>query len=215
VSSEDAGELLTLDTQGRVLSRLAVGRQPEGVNLAPDGRSLLATSEEDNAVSLVHFSASGAQTIAATLPVGQQPRSSAFLPDGRAVVGGEFDASLTILSTGKTPRVLRTIHLAPEERPMSVKAGPATDGTVYVTTGRGGKLLKIDTADAHAQIPVLAAASVGERPWGLALSPDGTTGYTANGPGEDITVVDLRTMRVVGKIASPGGPWGIIAVPTR
>lgn len=219
VSSEDAGELLTLDTQGRVLSRLAVGRQPEGVNLAPDGRSLLATSEEDNAVSLVRFSASGAQTIAATLPVGQQPRSSAFLPDGRAVVGGEFDASLTILSTGKTPRVLRTIHLAPEERPMSVKAGPAADGTVYVTTGRGGKLLKIDTTDARAQAPVLApvlaAASVGERPWGLALSPDGTTGYTANGPGEDITVVDLRTMRVVGKIASPGGPWGIIAVPTR
>jgi sugar lactone lactonase YvrE len=189
------------------------------VNLAPDGRSLLATSEEDNAVSLVHFSASGEQTIAATLPVGQQPRSSAFLPDGRAVVGGEFDASLTILSTGKTPRVLRTIHLAPEERPMSVKASPATDGTVYVTTGRGGKLLKIDTADARAQAPVLApvlaSASVGERPWGLALSPDGTTGYTANGPGEDITVVDLRTMRVVGKIASPGGPWGLIAVPTR
>jgi DNA-binding beta-propeller fold protein YncE len=197
-----------------VLSRLAVGRQPEGVNLAPDGRSLLATSEEDNAVSLVHFSASGAQTIAATLPVGQQPRSSAFLPDGRAVVGGEFDASLTILSTGKTPRVLRTIHLAPEERPMSVKAGPAADGTVYVTTGRGASCSR-STPPMRMRKSGSGSSQRGRKAWGLALSPDGTTGYTANGPGEDITVVDLRTMRVVGKIASPGGPWGIIAVPTR
>jgi YVTN family beta-propeller protein len=210
VSSEDAGELLTLDTEGKVLSRLAVGSQPEGVTVSPDGRTLLATSEEDNKVTVVDLA--GGPRVAGSVPTGARPRNSAFLPGGRALVGGEFGSSLTLIDLAR-PRALRTIALGSEDRPMNLRHG--TGAIVYVTTGRGGKLLKIDAGDAAAPAPILASASVGERPWGLALSPDGTMAYTANGPGEDVTAVDLRTMRVMGKIASAGGPWGIAVVPTR
>ncbi len=35
--------------------------------------------------------------------------------------------------------------------------------------------------------------SVGQRPWGIALTPDGGRLYTANGPSNDVSVVDTGT----------------------
>jgi YVTN family beta-propeller protein len=52
---------------------------------------------------------------------------------------------------------------------------------------------------------------VGQRPWGLALSPDGHKAYTANGPSGDVSIVDLSSGRVEGEIAVGGSPWGIVA----
>ena len=91
----------------------------------------------------------------------------------------------------------------------------AAGAAILVTTGRGGKLVKIDPADNAKASPVEAVALVGERPWGLTLSPEGKTAITANGPGDDITLVDVATMRIVAKIPSAGGPWGVAAVPLR
>jgi YVTN family beta-propeller protein len=59
---------------------------------------------------------------------------------------------------------------------------------------------------------VTGSLDVGERPWGIALSPDGTTLYSANGPSNDISVVDLSTLRVTNKIKVGRGPWGIVAL---
>lgn len=210
ISSEDAGELLVLDTQGNVLARLAVGAQPEGVALSPDGKTLLATAEEANSVTVVDLV--GAPKVTGTVAVGERPRSSAFLERNRAVVAGEFDASLALVDPLRA-KLLRTIHLGPEDRPMTILRG--TGSQIYVTTGRGGKLLRVDTADAAAKAPITGSARVGERPWGLALAPDGSMAFTANGPGDDVTAIDLATMRVMGKIAAPGSPWGIALVPTR
>ena len=49
-------------------------------------------------------------------------------------------------------------------------------------------------------------ADVGERPWGISLSPDGKTIYTANGPGAE-SLIDIAT-GCVKKIATDGSPWG-------
>ena len=77
---------------------------------------------------------------------------------------------------------LKTIALTFENaRPMGIVAAP--DGRyVYVTTGRGKKVVAIDTATDK---PV-AGIEVGPRPWGIALSRDGNTLYTANGPSNDV-----------------------------
>jgi YVTN family beta-propeller protein len=54
-------------------------------------------------------------------------------------------------------------------------------------------------------------AKIGQRPWGLALSADGTKAYTANGPAGDISVIDLKSGQVDATIAVGGSPWGIVA----
>jgi len=54
---------------------------------------------------------------------------------------------------------------------------------------------------------------VGARPWGIALSPDAKTLYSANGPSNDVSVVDLATNTVTKKIKAGKGPWGVLVLP--
>ena len=54
--------------------------------------------------------------------------------------------------------------------------------------------------------------AVGQRPWGVALLPDGKTIYTANGPSNDVSVVDLTTKQVVKKIPLGQRPGGIAVI---
>ena len=58
-----------------------------------------------------------------------------------------------------------------------------------------------------------ATLRVGQRPWGIALSPDGRQLYTANGPSNDVSVVDVAAWRVIGTLRLGQRPWGIAAGP--
>jgi YVTN family beta-propeller protein len=101
--------------------------------------------------------------------------------------------------------VSETIRLSgPNVRPMGVVVAP-DGGRVYVTTGRGGTVVAIDT---KTNKPV-GSVEVGPRPWGIAISPDGTRLYTANGPSNDVSVVDTAALTVVTKIAAGRSPWGV------
>jgi YVTN family beta-propeller protein len=55
----------------------------------------------------------------------------------------------------------------------------------------------------------VARIRVGRRPWGIALSRDGRWLYSANGLGNDVSVVDTRTGRVAGTVKVGNRPWGI------
>jgi len=54
--------------------------------------------------------------------------------------------------------------------------------------------------------------SVGKRPWGIVISPDGQRLYVANGPSNDISVIDLNSEKEIGRIKAGDGPWGITVV---
>jgi len=47
------------------------------------------------------------------------------------------------------------------------------------------------------------------------LSRDGRKAYTANGPSGDISIVDLESARVEGRVAVGGSPWGVVAGAVR
>jgi YVTN family beta-propeller protein len=47
------------------------------------------------------------------------------------------------------------------------------------------------------------------RPWGIGLTADGNKLYTANGPSNDVTVVNTETMQVIKKIPAGELPWGV------
>ena len=66
--------------------------------------------------------------------------------------------------------------------------------------------------DAHTY-QLLNSIKVGARPWGIAISPDGKTLYSANGPSNDVSVVDLETEKEVARIKAGGSPWGVVIVP--
>ena len=43
---------------------------------------------------------------------------------------------------------------------------------------------------------VVTSTKVGTRPWGIALTPDGRKLYAANGPSNNVSVLDAQTMQV-------------------
>jgi YVTN family beta-propeller protein len=53
----------------------------------------------------------------------------------------------------------------------------------------------------------------GQRPWGIIISPDGKFLYSANGPSNDISVIDLETEKELQRIKAGTSPWGILLVP--
>jgi YVTN family beta-propeller protein len=62
---------------------------------------------------------------------------------------------------------------------------------------------------------VVGSVEVGPRPWGVAISPDGATLFTANGNSNDVSVVDAATLKVTGRIPVGDSPWGLIVLPTK
>jgi YVTN family beta-propeller protein len=61
----------------------------------------------------------------------------------------------------------------------------------------------------------MASVEVGPRPWGVAISPDGSTLFTANGSSNDVSVVDARTMQVTARIPVGESPWGLVILTPR
>jgi YVTN family beta-propeller protein len=111
--------------------------------------------------------------------VGRRPRSIAFLPDSsKAYIPAENDGTVLLVDS-VAHRVIRPIELGEPGvvKPMAVLLnGDASK--LYVSTGRGHKVFVIDTATNEPA----ASFEVGQRPWGIALSPDGKMLFTANGP---------------------------------
>jgi len=79
-----------------------------------------------------------------------------------------------------------------------------------VTTGSGRSVLVVDPAKKAA---VATIDGVGWYPRGIAISPDGKKLYTANGPSDDVTIIDVASRKIEGHVAVPGGPWDVVVVP--
>lgn len=51
---------------------------------------------------------------------------------------------------------------------------------------------------------------VGKRSWGLGMTGDEKTLYVANGFGDDVTVIDLKTRKATVSIPFGRIPWGVV-----
>jgi YVTN family beta-propeller protein len=80
---------------------------------------------------------------------------------------------------------------------------------LYVTTGRSKTLFAIDLP--VAQI-LFSMPLTGMRSWGVALSQDEELLFTANGPSQDVSVVDIAARKVVKTIKAGTLPWGVSVV---
>ena len=87
---------------------------------------------------------------------------------------------------------------------MAAKTKAATARTVLFRDGDRGQKQRIAGRKVARLID-----GVGARPWGIAAGADGKKVYTANGPSNDVSVVDVATGKVEKRIKVGGQPWGI------
>jgi YVTN family beta-propeller protein len=211
VANEDISMTSVVDIGSRtVKQRVPVGEEPEGVVTAPNGDGVLITNESSQSVSVIDAQA---LKVVGTISVGQRPRGIAFTPDsGTAYVTGEADGSIYRMDVPKGQSVERALQLRKEARPMSVVLDEQRK-RMYVSTGRGGTVAVIDLVGEKPDLKLAGEVQVGQRPWGIALSQDGRWLYTANGPSNDVSVVDTQALREVRKIGVGRSPWGVILGP--
>lgn len=207
VANEDIAQTSVLDVEsGAVVARIQVGREPEGVGISPNGQWVLVSNESDNSVSVID---ARALKVVSSVTVGKRPRDMAFTADGKAAyVSGELDASLYRMNVPTGP-VERVLQLRPDAKPMSVLLD-AKRNRLYLSTGRGGTVAVIDVTSAPKLIKEIP---VGKRPWGIALSADGRFLYTANGPSNDMSIVDTSTLTTIKTVSAGKSPWGVTVGP--
>ena len=54
---------------------------------------------------------------------------------------------------------------------------------------------------------------VGQEPEGVAPTPDGKLLYAANGPSNDVSVVDLGTDKEIARVKAGASPWRVVIAP--
>ena len=99
--------------------------------------------------------------------------------------------------------------VANSNSPSSAEGGCA--GKAYVTNANADTVSVIDTAT---NAVVGSPITVGDVPFGIAITPDGTKAYVANQNANTVSVIDTATNAVVGSAIPVGSlPFGIAICP--
>jgi YVTN family beta-propeller protein len=183
----------------KVSATIEVGKAPAHILLTPDEGLLVVANRESDSVSVAR---TDTLAVAAVIPVGKAPFAMALSPDAaRLYVGNVQDGSVSVIDMGK---------LAAAETWMTgaMPYGAAVTGngaSLLVTNQQAGTLAVLKTSDG-----VKSAVKVGGYPEGVAVSTDGARAYVANWFSDDVSVIDLATLKEVRRVKCPGGPRGIV-----
>ncbi|MBX9843592.1 MAG: hypothetical protein K2Z80_17475 [Xanthobacteraceae bacterium] len=97
-----------------------------------------------------------------------------------------------------------TIDLRPLIAPHTLKLGP--DGMIYLTCENSAKVAVIDRKRNKVVEALDSGSTNGHR---LIIAPDGSRLYTENEEDATVSVIDLKTRKLLGKIATPRPLAGI------
>ncbi|MCB1716710.1 MAG: beta-propeller fold lactonase family protein [Candidatus Competibacteraceae bacterium] len=190
------------------MKTVAVGAEPEGVLVSPDGKTVYVTSEVAN---IVHVIDTDSFTISKNLVVGNRPRRFALTPDGNELwVSNELSGSVSVVDRSNY-EVIQTIEFKPKGfRPEEVTPVGITmtaDGaTAYVALGRANHVAVVDVASREIQDYIL----VGNRAWNTILNRDGTLLYVANGLSDDVSIIDTERRKVIKSVPVGRVPYMVL-----
>jgi DNA-binding beta-propeller fold protein YncE len=164
------------------------------------------------------FDAAGLKEIS-SIQVGVAPHDFAISPDhkyayipvyGDGIYGRNPNPGHTIAIVDLAARKLEaTIDISPYQAPHGIQIDK-TGNTIYVTCDLSRKVLVIDTKSRAIKA---AIDTEGTGHW-IALLPDASKLYVANKNDRlFVSVLDLKTNKMVGKIPAPNGTQGIVASP--
>jgi PQQ-dependent catabolism-associated beta-propeller protein len=209
VSDEEDSRVERIDiATGQDVEDVATGPEPEGVMLSEDGKTLYATSEVADMVHVIDV-ASGEVTT--NIIVGTRPRRFVMTPDGKELwVSCELSSEVDVIDRA-TDKVIGQLTYVPpgfqEQDVTPVGMTMTRDGSrVLITLGRANHIAIVDTRSRK----VLAYPLVGSRAWGVELTHDEKYAIVTNGLSDDMTVIDMATMKPVKTVPTGRTPHSVI-----
>ncbi|MEO8128950.1 MAG: YncE family protein, partial [Bryobacteraceae bacterium] len=171
------------------LAEVAVGKEPNGVAMAPDGLHAYAANTVDGTVSVltINRTASTIATVTNTITVGTEPYGLALTPTGRKLyVTNSRSNTVSVIDTTASYSVKTIANVGVEPRGIAITNTPSADDTqetVFVTQFLSlpvaGKFDGADDAKAGHVTAISAAtdAVIGD----IVINPIADTGFKALG----------------------------------
>jgi YVTN family beta-propeller protein len=205
--------LLALSASGpasalRLLATLDVGRQPKQVAISPDGRTAYVTNFGARSISVVDLEK---RRVLKKIRTESAPVEVAFAPDGRL-------AYVTGFRPGRLWKIDATTHQVVAETeghpyPKGIAVSPDKRWVFFSSWWWPRGLLTEVDADTLARRRTLR---LGNRPRGVAVSPDGRTLAVCNFAEEDddegrgLDLIDVATFRLLGRVETGLAPRHVL-----
>ncbi len=182
---------------------IAVGSEPVGVAITPDGRTAYVADFSSNALTPID---TATNTAGPPIAAGAQPTGIAITPDGRtAYVADRGSNSVTPVDTATNaagPSIPTSVDF-----PFAVAITP--DGkTLYVGGEGNDQVAVIDTATDT----VSATITLSEPALSIAVTPDGKTAYAVE-PSGSVTPIDTATNLAGAPFSAGSTAFGIAISP--
>ena len=179
-----------------VEATIAVGSEPLGVAITPDGAFAYVANISSSNVSVINTATNVVDT---TVPVDNGPFGVAITPDGAfAYVAGPGGVSVINTATNVVDATVAVSGAGIAITP---------DGSFAYVAGAGVSV--IDTATNV----VVATVPVGAGPLEVAITPDGAWAYVTNNASNDVSVINTTTNMVVATVAVGGDATDIAITP--
>ena len=174
----------------RVIDTLAVGSQPSGMSISPDGHLALVANRAETSVSVL--SITGKQVrFEGKVETGDQVTHVAFTPDGkRAMINKASTDQVSFLAIDGAEVTLIGPDLAVGDYPYNADISPDGRLAIVANTGNNGRsdgnIDSITVIDLQHNPPrVIDHLAAGDAPEGITISPDGRLAVTGNLCGSD------------------------------
>ncbi len=182
-----------------VIATIAVGLQPVGVSVTPNGKSVYISNYKSNDVSVINTLNN---TVVSTIVVGLKPVGIIISPDGlKAYVTNWGSNTINVIST-TTNSVIGTIPVG--TNPEGIAISP-DGGRLYVTNYGSNTISVVNTSN----VTVIATIPVGASPQGVNVSPDGLKVYVCNEGSNSVSVINTINNTIITTIPVANSPLGI------
>ena len=142
------------------VTHVAIGKQPEAIDLSPDGKEIWAGLNAEGAIDIVD---TATNKFKEKVDIGGRPYRVRFTPDGKLVVNSMVATKQLLIIDAVTRKEVRRIKL--ESVPLGIVFSK-DGGTAFVTAVESDFVIKIDLRTAQ----VLGRAATGLAPDGLAVA---------------------------------------------
>ncbi len=123
------------------ITHIAVGKQPEGLDLSPDGRELWVGHNGDGGVSIID---TATNSVKETIKVGKVPIRLKFTPDGKRVLISDPERHELAVFDAATRKEVKRLQVG--EVPVGILVTP--DGKhAFVATMQTGRVVSIKLED--------------------------------------------------------------------
>jgi YVTN family beta-propeller protein len=155
--SVTAMEFQTAPPSPSKITHIGVGKQPEAIDLSPDGKELWVGQNADGNISIID---TATNTVKETFKVAQQPIRVKFTPDGKRVLVSDPQTGILCVLDAATRKEIKRIEVG--EVPVGILITP--DGKrAFVATMQANRVAVINLED----YSVITRIEPGKGPDGL------------------------------------------------